>query len=224
MMQAEQPQNDITILFDAIRKGDAAAVAAMLAAKPHLGEARNPQGASGVLWSAYARHPELAPVLLGTREPDFFEACALGRRERALSLLAADPKLVDAYAADGFTGLGLAIFFGHVEIARKLVDAGADVNRPSRNDIRVFPLHSAIESGKLELVDLLLKHGAKPDPPEFLGATPLHSAAARGNREMVARLLAAGADRKLRTNDGKTAADLARQYGRPELAGELEWP
>jgi len=39
---------------------------------------------------------------------------------------------------------------------------------------------------------------------------------------MVEKLVAAGADRHRKTKDGKTAADLARQYGHPEIAAELE--
>jgi uncharacterized protein len=165
----------------------------------------------------YAFHPELAIVLAG-REPDFFEACALGNRERASALLAHDPKLVDAYSGDGFTPLGLAVFFGHEEIARQLVAAGPDVDRPSRNAIRVAPLHSAVQSGKPALLNLLLEHGARPDPVEFLESTPLHSATARGRKEMVERLLAAGADPRRKTKEDKTAADLAHHYGHEELA------
>lgn len=208
--------------FDAIRKGDPAQVRALLAEDPQLARAKNKDGATAVLWAAYTRHPELAPLVLGAREPDFHEACALGRRERVAQLLAQDPGIVKANSRDGFSGLGLAVFFGHLEIARMLVEAGADVNRPSDNVIRVAPLHSAVESGNVALLELLLAHGAKPDPVEFLEATPLHSAAARGNREMVEKLLAAGADRHRKTKDGKTAADLARQYGHAEIAAELE--
>jgi len=208
--------------FDAIRKGDAAEVRALLAVDPGLATARREDGATAVLWAAYTRHPELAPVILGPREPDFFEACALGRPERVEQLLRADLGLAKTDSADGFSGLGLAAFFGNVEIGRLLVEAGADVNRASRNAIRVSPLHSAVASGSVTLLDLLLSHGAAPDAVEFLEATPLHSAAGHGNREMVEKLLAAGADRKRRTKDGKTAADLARQYGHAELAAELE--
>jgi ankyrin repeat protein len=209
-------------LFDAIRKGDATQVKALMAADPGLAEARNKDGATPALWAAYTRHAELAPIVLGARDPDFFEACALGRRERAVVLLAHDYGLARAYSADGFTGLGLAAFFGHLEIARALVEAGADVNSPSRNSFRVAPLHSAVDSGSVPLLDLLLSHGARPDSVEFLEATPLHSAAARGNREMVRKLLAAGADPKVKTKGGQTAADLARQYKHAELAEELE--
>jgi len=209
-------------LFDAVRKGETAVVRGLLTADPALAGARNPDGATPALWAAYTRHPELAALLLTGRDPDFFEACALGNRQRASTLLASDPKLIDAYSADGFTPLGLAVFFGHEEIARQLVAAGADVNRPSRNAIRVSPLHSAVESGNLALLNLLLQHGANPDAVEFLEATPLHSAAARGSQEMVERLLASGADPQRKTKEGKTAADLARQYDHESLAAFLD--
>jgi ankyrin repeat protein len=147
---------------------------------------------------------------------------ALGRSDRVKRLLAQDPKLVRGNSADGFSGLGLAVFFAHLEIATTLVEAGADVNWPSDNAIRVTPLHSAVESGSVPLLELPLARGARPDPVEFLGATPLHSAAAGGNREMVQKLVKAGADRHRKTKEGKTPADLARQYGHAELAAQLE--
>ncbi len=209
-------------LFDAIRKGDAAEVRALLTAEPSLSDARHDSGATPVLWAVYTGHAELAELASGGRQPDFFEACALGRRERAAEILARDPKLVHEYSADGFSPLGLAVFFGHVDIARLLVERGADVDQPSRNALRVAPLHSAVASGTLELVELLLSNGARPDCTESADATPLHSAAGHGSREMVDRLLASGADRRRRTKDGKTAADLAREYGHGELAAELE--
>jgi uncharacterized protein len=221
LLFAQASADRVVPFFDAIRKGEAAHVNALLAADPALAGVRNADGATPALWAAYTRHPELAAVVLAGREADFFEACALGNRERASTLLARDPKLIDEYSADGFTPLGLAIFFGHQEVARQLVAAGADVNRASRNAIHVAPLHSAVESGSMELLNLLLEHGARPDAVEFLEATPLHSAAARGSREMVERLLAAGADPRRKTKEGKTAADLARQYGHEELAGWL---
>ena len=208
----------MSTLFDAIRQGDAERVRTLLAADPKLAGARTADGASPALWAVYTRHPELAATVLAGREPDFYEACALGNRGRASALLAADPKLVDSYAGDGFTPLGLAVFFGHEELARQLVAAAADVNRPSRNAIRVAPLHSAVASGSVALVTLLLEHGARPDDVEFLEATPLHSAAACGNREMAERLLSAGADAQRKTKDGKTAAGLAREHGHEPLA------
>ena len=64
-----------------------------------------------------AEHPEL----------DIFGAAAVGDTERVRDLLDADPQAADAWAADGFQPLGLAVFFGHPETARLLLDAGAEV-------------------------------------------------------------------------------------------------
>jgi ankyrin repeat protein len=199
----------ITQFFDAIRQGDAAAVQTLVAANPKLAEARNQDGATPALWAVYTRHADLAPVVLAGRAPDFFEACALGQLDRVATLLAQDGQLVNAYSGDGFTGLGFAAFFGHVELARRLLQSGADASCPSRNRLQVAPLHSAVAAGSLPLLELLLSHGAAP------------SAAGHGSKEMIARLLAAGADPRRKTNDGKTPADIARQYGHEALSREL---
>jgi hypothetical protein len=95
-----------------------------------------------------------------------------------------DASLVNAYSNDGFTGL---VFFRHTKTAHMLAAARAEVNRPSRNQMRVSPLHSAVASRNLEILDLL-----------------------HGNPDTLNRLLAAGADPRLKTNEGKTPADPGR--------------
>jgi ankyrin repeat protein len=197
------------MIFDAIRQGDTAQVQALLAADPSLSTACTPEGASAVLWAVYTRHADLAPILLAGRQPDFFEACALGTP--------VDVADVNAFARDGFTGLGLACFFGHVDLARRLLDLGADPNLASHNSMRVAPLHSAVTTGSAPLVELLLARGASPDVAEANGYTPLHTAAGHGNREIIAMLLTAGADASRKASDGKTPGDVARQYGHPEV-------
>src|ERR1022692_4201604 len=108
------------MIFDAIRQGDANQVRALLAADPALAGSRTPEGASTVLWAIYTHHPELVPLLLDNRPPDFFEACALGDTARATEFLSADRQLVGQYSGDGFTALGLASFVGHPEVAQLL--------------------------------------------------------------------------------------------------------
>lgn len=214
------------MLFDAIRKGDAEEVGALLAADPQLCNARTSEGATSVLWAVYTGHAGLAPLLLGSRAPDFFEACALGRTERIAELLTADPEnaaaIINSHSADGFTGLGFACFFKHLDAAKLLLDRGADPGLPSANKLRVAPLHSAVATSLVELVDLLLAHGTDPAPRDGGRGTPLHSAAGLGNRDIIARLLAAGADSAARSDDGKTPADLALQHGHPEVVPQLE--
>jgi ankyrin repeat protein len=100
-------------------------------------------------------------------ELDVFEAAAVGRTERLRELLDEDPSLANAWAEDGFQPLGLASFFGHVDAVRLLLERGADVNSPSRNEMKVMPLHSAAATqhpgARYELAKLLLEHGADPN-------------------------------------------------------------
>jgi ankyrin repeat protein len=210
------------MLFDAIRQGDADQVRALLAADPALADSRTPEGATPVLWAVYTRHSEFAPLLLATRPADFFEACALGDTARAAELIALDPALPKRHSGDGFTGLGFACFFAHADLARLLLDAGADPNLAARNALAVAPLHSAVATDFAPLVELLLARGARPDPEEGSGMTPLHTAAGHGNRQIIALLLAAGAPRGHKARDGRTPADIARHYNHAEVAAELD--
>src|ERR687888_2793302 len=98
---------------------------------------------SDILEAIYRGDRGEAERLAEGRELDVFEASALGRTERLRELLDADPSLANAWAKDGFQPLGLASFFGNVDTARALVEAGAEVNSASRNDFKVMPLHSA---------------------------------------------------------------------------------
>ena len=56
------------------------------------------------------------------------------------------------------------------------------------------------------------------------GFTALHLAAYNGYLAIATRLLEGGADLTLRTKDGKTALDYAREYGKSEVVALLSQP
>uniref|UniRef100_A0A3P9M2R6 Oxysterol-binding protein n=1 Tax=Oryzias latipes TaxID=8090 RepID=A0A3P9M2R6_ORYLA len=58
----------------------------------------------------------------------------------------------------GWTPLHLACYFGHKEVVKELLKAGADVNLP--NNIGDTPLHKAAFTGRKEIVMLLLHYDA----------------------------------------------------------------
>jgi uncharacterized protein len=161
---------------------------------------------------------------LGAQAPelDVFEAAALGRVDRLRELLDAEPTAVSAWSPDGFMPLHLAAFFGHSEACELLLERGADPSLISRHEfVKVTPLHSAVAregAADLDTARVLVEHGAPVNAGVEGGHTPLHSAAANGDRGAVELLLANGADAHAERDDGKTAADLARESGHEEVA------
>ena len=161
-------------------------------------------------------------LLVGEPTLDVFEAAAVGRTERVAELLDADPELVSAWASDGFTALHLAAYFRHPETARLLVDRGAPVDVVARNEqLRVTPLQSAAAAREGDTVALLLERGANPNARHEGGFTVLHTVAQNGDEQLIRLLLSHGADAALAADDGRTAADFARDAGHTNLAALL---
>jgi ankyrin repeat protein len=209
-------------LFQAIRAGDASRVNELLKAAPSLAGARAPDGASTILMAIYCGHPEMVRLFEDRGVVlNLFEACAAGRRERVAALLEGTPSPIREFSDDGYSALGLAVFFGHEDIAGMLIESGADVNAASRNNQRVTPLHAAAARHNGRLVGELLARGADPDASQAGGFTALHSAAFHGDREIVELLLGYGANPRNKTADGKTASDLASERGHAEVAARL---
>lgn len=214
--------DSVEALSAAVRKGDAAAVEALLEADPSLVNARRPDGSSFVLFAVYSGHPRLVDVFVERgRALDLFEATAAGDAAAVRAFLATDPAAANAVSPDGFPVLGLALFFGHPTLARLFLDSGADPNAASTNAMKVTPLHAATSRGDAAMVKVLLEKGARPDERQQGGWTALHNASAQGNVAIVRMLRSAGADAACRTDDGKTAAELADERGHAELAETL---
>ncbi|HJW95125.1 MAG TPA: ankyrin repeat domain-containing protein [Thermoanaerobaculia bacterium] len=204
-------------LLEAIRHGNAARVAEILDADPSLLDG------PGLLQALYRNRRDVAQLFLDRgHRLTYFEAAAFGDVARAGELLDADPSLLDAFGDDGFNALGLAIFFQHPEIARLLIDRGADVVAPARNAMKVAPVHAAATQGDREMMRLLLERGADPNARQQSDYTPLHSSAGRGDHETARLLVSKGADARAKAADGKTPADIARERGFNELAAWLD--
>ena len=178
---------------------------------------------SEILSALYHRRTDDA-LQLADRAPalTIWEAAALGRTADIDRLLARDPSLVNAFGADGNQPLGLAAFFGQVDAVRQLLDRGAEVSTAARNFMQVQPLHAAVAARSQPAVELLLAHGADANARQQVGYTPLMGAASGGREDLVDLLIAHGADVRLVSEDGKTAADVARDHGHALLAEKLD--
>lgn len=209
-------------IFEAIAEGDLDRVRKLVAADATLAGARDAQGLSAVTQARYHGHDDMVDALLDAGpELDVFEAAAVGRIERVRELVENDPALGSAFSPDGFTPLHLAAFFGHPDIARLLVEQGADTQAVARNPMRVMPLHSAAAARQFEIAKLLVDRGADVNASQELGFTPLHEAAQNGDVALTRLLLERGADREQATEDGRRATDFATAQGHEEVLALL---
>ncbi len=220
---AEMKNDTEKQLLDAAKAGRAAEVEKLLEGQPTLLKARAENGVSAISLAVYYRHPEIAEIFIqkGARL-DLYESCATGKVKTARELLEKEPGLAKSYSPDGHTPLGLASFFGHMDLARLLLASGADVNAPSKNEMRVRPLHSATAGHHMEIVQALLSAGADANARQEGGFVPLHEAASEGDWETAKLLVRHGARIDIQAENGKSASDLARDRGHKDLAEWLE--
>ena len=203
--------------IDSIKKGDLAKVREMLKQNPSLIKATSKNGASAILVAVYVRQKPIADLLLATGvELNIFEAAATGQLERVRELLKKNPELVHAYSPDGWTPLHLN--FGNVEIARLLIDNGADINSVAHNKLVATPLQGAVVNKSIEVGRLLLARGANVNPKNDDGGNPLHEAAGDGQMEFAKLLLDHGANINARDDKGNTPLAIALEYKQPEMA------
>ena len=109
--------------------------------------------------------------------------------------------------------LMLASLKGLLPVVVKLIQRGADVNKPGW-----APLHYAATRGHLEVMNVLLENHAYIDAASPNGSTPLMMAAMYGTPSAVKLLLEAGADPSLKNIQGLTAIDFAQRGKRIDSA------
>jgi uncharacterized protein len=212
-------------LLEAIENDDDRRALALVRERPQLAHARNAEGLSGLLLALYRGLSEVAEAVRAARDDlDVLEAAAVGDVSRLGVLLDKDPASASTWSADGFTPLHYAAFFGHAGATKLLLERGADLEIPARNQqfaLDARPLHSAAAARQLAVCALLLEAGADTNARQHGGYTPLIEAAQQGNAELAELLLRHGANPSAALADGRTAADLASQAGAEDLAERL---
>ena len=103
---------------------------------------------------------------------------------------------VDVNARDALgdnTGLHWAAIQGHAEMARLLIDNGADLD--IANSAGETPLHWAAKEGQKEVLVIMIVHGANVNARTKSAWTPVRWAEAHGYKEIANILMAAGGRR-----------------------------
>lgn len=135
---------------------------------------------------------------------EFCLACARGDLSAVQTILSKSPESVHclgpvapehrehmtkADAAEGWTPLHLAAYYGHGPVVEVLISMGAKVNVRSENAIGNTPLMAAIAGGHLELATYLMKRGADPTLSDKTGLTAAQLALANGHMEFAEKIL-----------------------------------
>jgi len=185
-------------------------------------------GKTPLCWAAGGGHVKVAEVLIS-------HGADVNDGSLAFAVAANAPEMVELLllkgARPGGDPLVQAVEDGNVELARVLIDYGADVDakgvdmisgEPGDTDCDKYgetPLGVASRRGCLEVVNMLVEHKADVNLKSRY-YYPLGCAAVAGHKTIVALLLARGARADARDGDGKTAADLADENGHKNI-GDL---
>jgi ankyrin repeat protein len=210
-------------ITEAIKTNDNDKLAQIIGNDPLLANAKTEQGVSLLQFAAYCRNKSAIKILRSRKnELDLYEAASTGDIDTVTTLIGQGRQPVNSFSTDGFTPLGLASFFGYIEIVKFLLDAGADPNIASNNQLKVAPLHSACAISNYEIAELLIKHGADVNAKQTQGVTPLHSAAHNGQPALAKLLIENGADLNARMDNGQTPALMAEEKGFSETAALIK--
>jgi ankyrin repeat protein len=216
-------------VFDLLRKGDVAAVKALVEKSPQLVEARDGQGLTLLHYAAYGRSPDLINFLIDKgAKPDIKDAEAdtplhiaamNNRTEVAAALL---KRGASTEARDDYQRTPLILCareLGQASTGRLLIEAGADVNAVDKFGDSALSL--AAWRGKAEFIDLLLERGARVPESGEKWRAGLSEAASQGLAKLFRRLTQAGQDLKAADPSGQSLLHAAAAGGSAEIVGLL---
>lgn len=138
------------------------------------------------------------PELVNAYAPDGFQPLGLasffGHQEAVEYLLKAGAWVnAPSKNEQRVAPLHSAVASGYIDIAYRLLEAGADPNLRQQGDFT--PLHAAAQNGQIEMIRLLLNYGADLQVRNKAGKTALDLAAEKGHT-LATAILRAGITRR----------------------------
>lgn len=125
----------------------------------------------------------------------------------------------DGYLIEGASALWVAAGAGHLKVVKVLVQAGADVNHPTKT--RSTPLRAASFDGRLDIVKYLIEHNANVHLANKYNNTCLMIAAFKGHLDVAKCLIEKGADPNQKAHCGATALHFSSECGHVRIVEEL---
>ena len=176
-------------LADASLNGHAEAVKLLVEGGADLGK----YGGSSLVWAVRKRHADIARYLLD--------------------------KGVSARSGHGDKALIAASEGGDTEMARLLIDKGADVN--ARDSSKYTALIRAAEKGRAETAEMLIDKGANINDADKFGFTALIRASQYGKADAARLLIDKGADVNAMNKKDESALVWAVKNGKADVARVL---
>ena len=147
-------------------------------------------------------------------------AAFCGLQTFAKMLATENPRDVNSQNFDNAsTPLHLTSEEGHVDVARMLMEFGADLS--ARDMDGWTPLHSASSMGHVNVVRILIESNADVSAQDMDGWTPLLWASSMGHVDVARMLLEFDADVSAQTQDGRTPLHWASGMGHVDVAQML---
>ncbi len=206
--------------------------------------ARDAQGYAPIHTAARNRHPELIAALadlganLNAPDGDGMTPlihAAMRNHVPSVKMLQSRGADIEKPGTQGYPPLALAIAENKFEVAKALMEAGAAIDSPSGPDgltplmvasSQVSPGEGAIflpgSTRPIDIARELIKRGANVNAQSKHGVTPLMIAAARNVTPMIGLLVQSGASADLKSEEGKTALQIAEQNGSEQAAKALK--
>jgi uncharacterized protein len=179
------PAGDTAVMM-AARTGKPDVIRALVEAGANVNAKENWGGTTALMWAVSEGHAEAARLLLSAgadvNARSHYVAAANGRGFEGRTPVAtrAEPK-VEEFASGWLTPLMLASREGDVELARILVEAGADVNAVAGDGKTALAL--SIFNGNYEAASFLVANKADVNKADAQRFTPLFWAVDRRNME-----------------------------------------
>jgi uncharacterized protein len=184
-----------TALMTAARTGKADAVALLLDRGAAVNAKERVRGQTALMWAVLENHPAVVQQLLARGADINAQSNVVvpdgttGAPQAASGDIGAHgPGIYRSRAVPSPSGAMTPLLYaardGNLEVARILVDAKADVNRPSANG--TGPMVVAITNNHIELAMFLLEKGADVNSADnFFKRTPLYAAVEMRNPDYV---------------------------------------
>ncbi len=228
--------------LEAVKRGDASAVADLLRRQPELVRFAGEHDKTGLHWSAETDQADVARILLDAGA-DIEAKASWGASPLEWAATMGSVRVADLLLSRGASGFTFVVAsaLGKLEEVKDMVEAGADLSAAPRGgavespddhwpadsacmqgDLLSHAMYAAARNGYTQVVEYLLDRGAAIDAKGVFGATGLHWAALNGHRNTVEFLVARGAGLTIRdARFNATPEGWAKESGHMEIAEAL---